>query len=336
MKVVLLAAGMGSRLWPLSTAEKPKQFQDLLGTQTMLQYTYDVFRKLAHPSDIYVLTLEGLDQFVSDQLPHIPDDNILAVPERRNTLPHTLFALRALTTSDNEAILFTGTDSYIPDQSSFLDDLAPYLTPESTEQTTLVCALARIADPTLGYTEVTDSKITSFIEKPSLETLERMLEEGPLYANSCTYITSIAAIRKTFPLMDKQAAEQASAFLEAKEETRKAAFLAMALRDISTAYFSYATDVNACVTQANIVDVGSFPALYSIGDKDGRGNVVSGNVLLEGDCSNNLIINKTDAPLVVIDTNNTTVIQTPWGSLSSPLSKTGKVGEVYKSKLQKQ
>jgi mannose-1-phosphate guanylyltransferase len=336
MKIVLLAAGMGSRLWPLSTAEKPKQFQDLLGTQTMLQYTYDVFRKLTNPSDIYVLTLEGLDSLVSEQIPHIPDGNILAVPERRNTLPHTLFALRALTTSDNEAVLFTSTDSYIPDQSSFLDDLRPCLTQENTGQTTLVCTPARVADPTLGYANVTGGKITSFVEKPSLETLERMLEEGALYANSCTYITSIAAIRKTFPLMDSQAAEQASAFLEAGEETRKAAFLAMALRDISTAYFSYATDVNACVTRSEIVDLGSFSALYSIGDKDGRGNVVSGNVLLEGDCSNNLVINKTDAPLVVIDTSDTAVVQTPWGSLFSPLSKTGKVGEVYKSKLQKQ
>jgi len=334
VKIVLLAAGMGSRLWPLSTPERPKQFQALLGTQTMLQYTYDIFRKVADPSEIYVLTLRGLDGLVYEQLPGISPDNVLCVPERRNTLPHTLFALRALTTSDDQAVLFSSTDSYLPDQQQFLEDLRPYLERQHTGQATLVCASTRIADPTLGYAKITGNKITSFLEKPDLNILKQMLKEGPLYANTCKYIITVDAIRKALPLMDSQLSERVSTYLGAGEKDQHAAFLAMPFRDISSEYFARAADVNICVAQAGIIDVGSFSALYGIGDKDERGNVTAGNVLLEGDCNNNLVINKTDAPFVVIDTSNTVLVMTPWGNLSAPIQTAGSVGEVYKSKLQ--
>src|SRR5688572_30694717 len=112
MKTVILAAGFGSRLWPLSTSERPKQFQNFVKDKSLLQYTQEIFSQFTSINELYVLTVEGLEELVKEQLPNIPSSNIIAVPERRNTLPHTLYALKKLPVRGNEPVLFTPVDHF--------------------------------------------------------------------------------------------------------------------------------------------------------------------------------------------------------------------------------
>jgi mannose-1-phosphate guanylyltransferase len=106
MKTVILAAGFGSRLWPVSTSEKPKQFQKLLHGKSLLAYTYEHMQHVSSDDELYVLVLEGMQPLVREELPDIADDHVLVVPERRNTLPHTLWALTQITDSPDEPVLF--------------------------------------------------------------------------------------------------------------------------------------------------------------------------------------------------------------------------------------
>ena len=86
--LVIMAGGVGSRFWPMSTPEKPKQFIDVLGCgRTLIQLTADRFEGICKPENIWVVTSEKYAPIVREQLPEIPEENILKEPCRRNTAP---------------------------------------------------------------------------------------------------------------------------------------------------------------------------------------------------------------------------------------------------------
>lgn len=338
MKTVLLAAGFGSRLWPLSTSEKPKQFQTLLGEQSLLQYSYELFSQITNPDELYVLTLRGLEHWVHEQIPAIPTNNVLTVPERRNTLPHTLFALNSITSARDEPVLFSGTDLFITDSNSFLASLRDCIEKmdhtAATQSITMACSSSGAIDTNAGYLQPGDAGVT-FIEKPDLQTIHTLSEKGPLYKNTFTFIASAASLEPAFTAMDDRLAGQAKALLAADEEKRQAAFLTMPVCDISNAAFSHAPNITACVTDSDFVDLGTYASLHRINEKDAQGNVIFGSVVLDGNCTGNFIANHTDQPLVLIDTSDTVIVQTPWGNIFSPLAQASRIGDIYKQKINK-
>jgi mannose-1-phosphate guanylyltransferase len=90
---VIMAGGIGTRFWPMSRSQKPKQFLDVLGTgETMLQQTYKRFLKVCPNQNIYVVTSEGFNDLVKKQLPNLPTQNILLEPSRKDTAPCVAYA----------------------------------------------------------------------------------------------------------------------------------------------------------------------------------------------------------------------------------------------------
>ena len=86
--LVIMAGGVGSRFWPMSTVERPKQFIDVLGVgRSLLQLTFDRFSKICPPENVWVVTNKNYTEIVKEQLPDIPSKNILCEPCRRNTAP---------------------------------------------------------------------------------------------------------------------------------------------------------------------------------------------------------------------------------------------------------
>jgi mannose-1-phosphate guanylyltransferase len=335
MKVVLLAAGFGSRLWPLSTSGKPKQFQTLLGEKSLLQYTYELFSQVVSPQDIHILTLQGLEHWVYEQIPGLTPESVLLVPERRNTLPHTIFALKSITESSDEPVLFSGTDTYIPDAKVFIKDVKSCVgkTKKASDVITIVCSSAERTDTNAGYVQLKKDHIDSFTEKPSVKEIENLSQKGPLYKALSTYITSLDGLKHTTRSMDSKLAAHAKKLLAAGTEDLQESFLAMPFCDISNGVFSHASNLTACVTDSDFLDLGSYAALHQINDKDKKGNVILGKVILDGESANNFIANHTDQPLIVIDANNMVIIQTPWGNFVSPIDQADRVGEIYKQKI---
>src|SRR5215469_15214126 len=102
MKDVILAGGPGSRLWPLSTVDRPKQFLPLLGDQTLLQYTYGHMKNHYDPSDIYIQTRSGHEHFIHEQLPDFPHSQVLLTPVPKDNYADVLWAANHLGADPDE------------------------------------------------------------------------------------------------------------------------------------------------------------------------------------------------------------------------------------------
>ena len=119
--VVIMAGGIGSRFWPLSTPDYPKQFIDILGVgRTLIQMTVDRFSTIAEPANFWVVTNAKYVDIVREQLPMIPAENILAEPAARNTAPCVAWAGWRILQKDSEAnIVVTPADAVILNVSLF-------------------------------------------------------------------------------------------------------------------------------------------------------------------------------------------------------------------------
>jgi mannose-1-phosphate guanylyltransferase len=338
MKTVILAAGFGSRLWPLSTSEKPKQFQPLINNESLLCYTYNLLRKVTDADELYVLTLQGLEQHVYAELPAIAENHVILVPERRNTLPHTLWALNILGAEDaEEPILFKSVDHFVVDPHKFLDSLSsslPDLSKRPLRELTLLCVKADTYSSNCGYAVVDEHMcIVQFKEKPSEEAFRLLQQQGVMYSSPFIYACSKATMSGILMQNKTPLTVQAARLLGAAASERQEAFAVMPFVDISHALFQLAIDMRARAIEYDFVDVGRYTTLYELGSKDEFGNVVQGNVVLGNGCRDNFIVNQTKLPLIVNALNKTVIVQADAGSVVAPIQDIDAVGELYKTKV---
>ena len=121
---IIMAGGIGSRFWPMSTSSKPKQFLDILGTgKTLLQQTYERFTKVCPTKNIYIVTNNDYSSIVAEQLP-INSSQIISEPLRRNTAPCIAFATAKILKQDpNAMMIVTPSDHLITNEKQFNEDL---------------------------------------------------------------------------------------------------------------------------------------------------------------------------------------------------------------------
>jgi mannose-1-phosphate guanylyltransferase len=337
MKTVILAAGFGSRLWPLSTPDRPKQFQTLLSDEeSLLQYTYGQFLNVSDKQDLFVLTLAGFEPIVKEQLPGISDDNIISVPERRNTLPHTLFALKQLSSSPDEQLLFTTVDHYLTDPEQFLSTLNSALSSPvaRADDIYVVCTENTGYDPNAGYAAVAENgHVTEYREKPTEEELAAMAASGRVLKDTAIFTASISSILNAATSLDGELQNQISNFLNASDGQRVEVYLNFEFMDIPTKLFEHARNLSLIQVDCEFIDIGRYSSLRQILPKDEKGNVVMGDVVMSEECRGNLIINKTDAPLVVVGQQNSVIVHTADGHVHAPFDSVDQVGAVYKSQI---
>ena len=116
-----MAGGVGSRFWPMSTADRPKQFIDVLGVgRSLLQLTFDRFKDICNPDNVWVVTSVDYKSLVQEQLPEIPDGNILCEPCRRNTAPCIAYVSWRIKSKDRNAnIVVSPSDHIVTDKDEF-------------------------------------------------------------------------------------------------------------------------------------------------------------------------------------------------------------------------
>ena len=119
--LVIMAGGVGSRFWPMSTEEKPKQFIDVLGTgRTLLQLTFDRFEGICDPENVWVVTNKKYAALVQEQLPEIPVGNIVQEPCRRNTAPCVAYISWRIKEKDpNANIVVSPSDHIVTNSNEF-------------------------------------------------------------------------------------------------------------------------------------------------------------------------------------------------------------------------
>ena len=122
---VLMAGGVGSRFWPVSTSDKPKQFRDLLGSgETLIQTTFKRLRRLVPAENVYILTNQKYETLVREQLPSVNQDQIVLEPAMRNTAPAVLLAaLKIGKRNKNAVMVMAPSDHWIEDEAAFTKDI---------------------------------------------------------------------------------------------------------------------------------------------------------------------------------------------------------------------
>lgn len=201
--IVIMAGGIGSRLWPVSTPEMPKQFIDLLGVgKSLLQLTVERFRSVADIAGMWVVTSENYVDIVRKQLPEMPADHILAEPVPRNTAPCIAYACWRIMREDPEAnIVVTPSDAIVLKTELFSEIISKAL--EFTASTSSIVTVGIHPDrPETGYGYICSTskeecnvvKVNEFREKPDRETAERYLAAGNYFWNAGIFVWSVSTI----------------------------------------------------------------------------------------------------------------------------------------------
>lgn len=203
---VIMAGGVGSRFWPVSTQKFPKQFHDMLGTgQSLIQRTFERINELVPTNNILIATNENYEKLVLQQLPQLNNKQLLLEPAMRNTAPCILYAaLKIYDTNPDAVILVAPSDHWIKDEGEFLRNIQTSF--EACAKDDILMTLGIQPDhPNTGYgyiqyeqndTEI--KKVKNFTEKPNLETAKEFLESGDYLWNAGIFVWSAKSIIEAF------------------------------------------------------------------------------------------------------------------------------------------
>ena len=209
MKIVILAGGAGTRLWPMSTETLPKQFQKLVSDKTMLQETLERVSFL-DPKDIYISTNAEYVQTVSEQAPNIPTENIIAEPSMQDTGPSIGLAAAIISKEDPEAIMaVVYADHFVKDRNEFEKKLKIAAEIAKNENTlNIIEVKAKFPNVNLGYVkigrlikevdEVEVYEFKEFKEKPDFETAKKFLSSYSYLWNTGYYVWKASTILEEY------------------------------------------------------------------------------------------------------------------------------------------
>lgn len=286
-----MAGGVGSRLYPISTPEKPKQFLDLLGVgKSLIRLTYERFLAVDADAHFWVVTSESYLHYVTEQLPEIPREQILLEPMARNTAPCIAYVCRKIALHYPDAkVVVTPSDAYVPDHDAFALTVRKVLgfvadgdgrSPQDAEAIVTIGIAPDRPETGYGYIDVRSAMksaagaedivaVSAFKEKPSLEVAQQYLADGGYYWNAGIFVfgvqTMLSELREHAPHLSLQMDElQKSLYTE--DEQRALAAVFPECEKISIDYAVMEKSSRIYMAPSNWVwsDLGSFEAVEKI------------------------------------------------------------------------
>lgn len=312
---VIMAGGVGSRFWPLSRTNKPKQFLDILGTgKSLIQQTYERFTKIIPRENILIVSHQDYKDLIFEQLPDIEPNNVLLEPMRKNTAVCIAYAnFKILKQNPNANIIVAPSDHLIMREEEFLDVINKGLEFVTNTNALLTIGIKPSRPETgYGYIQVNGEKCTgnsirkvkTFTEKPNLEMAKLFYESGEFFWNSGIFIWSLNAIMHAFDLYMPDLNAQFQDAVELLNTPEEAGFIGALYpksKSISIDYAVMEKADNVYVICADFgwSDLGTWGSLYTHIEHDEAHNAISGkNVFLYN--TNNCIVNISDDRLAVI------------------------------------
>ena len=287
---VIMAGGIGSRFWPYSRKNKPKQFLDFFGMgRTLLQQTFDRYSKIVPEENIFVATNSQYEELVKEQLPQLSEQQILLEPARRNTAPCVAWASAHIQKMNSDAnIIIAPADHLILKEREFVESITKGLefVAQSSQLLTLGIKPNR-PETGYGYIQIADEKlddfykVKTFIEKPQLEFAEVFVESDEFYWNSGIFLWKASTILEAFRIHMPEMYEN----IKNNDEDIES------WPNISIDYGIMEKAENVYVQLCNFgwADLGTWGSLHEASPKDQHKNVIiNGNTLLY-DCNNNII-----------------------------------------------
>ena len=311
---ILMAGGVGSRFWPVSTTEFPKQFHDMLGSgETLIQKTFSRLAKLIPAENILILTNERYNDLVLEQLPMVKPEQVLLEPAMRNTAPCILYASLKIQKQNPDAVMVVApSDHWIEDETAFVDNLQQCFDFCQKENALMTLGIQPTYPNTgFGYIEFdkTDEnsikKVNQFREKPDYETAKSFLKQGNFLWNGGIFIWSAKSITAAFEKFQPQMNTLFQQGIESYNTENEKQFINdnyASAENISIDYavMEKATNVYVLPATFDWNDLGTWGQLHEKLAKDENNNgVINAKVVMEN-ASNNII--RTDAnKLIVID-----------------------------------
>ncbi len=315
--LVIMAGGVGSRFWPMSTAEKPKQFIDVLGVgKTLIQLTVERFGNLVASDNVWVVTNQKYAPIVEEQLPDIPKTNILCEPCRRNTAPCIAYVSWRIKSNDPKAnIVVTPSDHIVMDTAEFQRVIKECM--RFTSETDAIVTLGMKPNrPETGYGYIqadlsTSSlrnkeiyRVDSFREKPDLKTAEQYIKKNYYFWNAGIFIWNVNTIVNAFRIYEPAMAKIFESMQSVYGTDKEQAFINERFPECENISVDYAImekaeEIFVCPADFGWSDLGTWGSLHGQSKKDLYGNATIGqNIsLIE---SHNCIVHTTQEKKVVI------------------------------------
>ena len=310
--IVIMAGGVGSRFWPLSTPEYPKQFIDILGCgRTLIQLTVDRFKGICPMSNFWVVTNAKYVDIVKQQLPDIPADHILAEPAARNTAPCIAWACWSIKKEDPRAnVVVTPADAVVMNPEEFRRVISNAL--EFTDSNNAIVTIGiKPSRPETGYGYVEASdivcgeicKVNAFKEKPDHETAEKYLKAGNFLWNAGIFVWNIDTITDCIIKYKPLIAEQMDEIVNSQSSDSKLEEIFPQCEKISIDFAVMEPASKDAIVYTHPADfgwsdLGNWASLHDKLQKDDNNNGAVGNIKLY-EC-NNCVVHAEDVRKMVL------------------------------------
>ncbi len=315
--LVIMAGGVGSRFWPMSTAEQPKQFIDVLGIgKSLLQLTVERFKTIVNPENIWVVTNKTYADTVAEQLPDMPQDHILCEPCRRNTAPCIAYVSWRIKSKDPKAnIVISPSDHIVLDVAEFRRVVSDCLkfTADSDAIVTLGMKPTR-PETGYGYIEANLSanslrnkgifRVDSFREKPDLETAKQYISKNNYFWNAGIFIWNVSTIVNAFRMYQPGISKIFEGLLpvygtEKEQEEIDRLFPECENISVDYAIMEKADEIFVCPADFGWSDLGTWGSLQTQTKRDIYGNACIGDNIQMIE-SHNCMVHATQEKKVVI------------------------------------
>lgn len=287
--ILILAGGSGTRFWPLSRRDRPKQLLRLFEELSLLQRTVERVRPLATPENVWVCTTERLADQVAQQLPDVPRAQILAEPEPRNTAPAIAWAVAQMPDEVRDgAIVVLAADHFVSDEDAFCDAVALAVRTATEQRRILTLGVVpRWAETGYGYLELEREvgseleaiELRRFVEKPDAETAEEFVAGGRHLWNAGNFVfcgdVFLERVARDLP----ELSEGLERLAQAEPEERAAIYGELPKISVDHGVMERQQDLMTVPLDCGWNDVGSWQALAELVEPDADGNRARGRIL---------------------------------------------------------
>ena len=302
--VAIMAGGIGSRFWPMSRTDYPKQFLDILNTgRTLIQGTFDRFALFIPKENIFVVTSDQYKDIVSKQLPELPAGNILCEPSRKNTAPCIAYVSYKLSSLNPQANLICAPADHIILEPETFKNVCLSALDFTSNIKGLVTLGIKPTHPNTGYgyiqyeqQPVSDNvfKVKTFTEKPDLELARTFLASGDFLWNAGIFVWQVknilTAFEKFLPEMHEVFdAEKNNFNTDAEEEAIDRIYPQCVNISIDYGVMEKADNVYIIPASFGWSDLGTWASAYDNLEKDYLENAVAGNNVIVIDATKNMV-----------------------------------------------
>ena len=309
---VIMAGGVGSRFWPMSTSSFPKQFHDMLGTgQSLIQRTFERINELVPSENILIATNEKYEDLVLKQLSKITKKQLLLEPAMRNTAPCILYAALKIYHQNPDAVMLVApSDHWIDDENEFLKNIETSFT-ACSEKDILMTLGIQPNNPNTGYGYIQFEenskeikKVKNFTEKPDLNTAKEFLQSGDYLWNAGIFVWSVKSILKAFKNLLPEMVNILDDTKNIYNSTLENSFIKnnyAKCENISIDFgiMEKATNVHVLPVDFGWNDLGTWGSLYNKLEKGNNNNATVGANTIFRDASGNMVRTQSGKKVVI-------------------------------------